>query len=157
MTLNIDSGQRSAGWDMRPRKRSNDGSDIAVPILRSGILAREWCRHGRHAAVEAVFERSIYLRSGDVFVCIGEPSIGNGALTLITDFGVSRPLTDLGLYPGQPASISDRCIAIGNSVKFTLDRCVAWRQPRWPRSRSPWGRSSGAARAWSGPPRARPP
>src|SRR5829696_9755457 len=124
-----DRGQSGAGWDMRPRKGSNDGSDIIVPILRSGILAREFCRHGPHAEVEAVFERSIYLRSGDMFVCVGEPAIGNGALRLIADFDLSRPLTSLGLYPGQPAAISDRCIAIGEWVKFTLERCVLWRQP----------------------------
>ena len=109
---------------------------IIVPILRSGIPAREFCRRGPHAEVEAVFERSLYLRSGDMFVCIGEPAIGNGALTLIADFGGARRFTDRGLYPGQPASISDRCIAIGNSVRFTFERCVLWRQPRWPRSRS---------------------
>jgi hypothetical protein len=136
MTLNADSGQSGAGWDRRPRERSNDGSDIIVPILRSGILAREFCRHGAHVKVEAVFERSIYLRSGDNFVCVGEPAIGNGALSLIADFGVSRPLTSLGLFPGQPASISDRCIAIGDSAKFTFERCVLWRQPPWPLSRS---------------------
>ena len=75
---------------------------------------------GSHAKVEAVFERSIYLRSGDMFVCVGEPAIGNGPLTLIADFGVSRPLTSLGLYPGQTASMSDRCIAIGDCGQVHL-------------------------------------
>lgn len=136
MTLNTDAAQSGADWDTRPRKWSNDRSDILVPILRSGILAREFCRRRPHAEVEAVFDRSIYLRSGDVFVCVGESAIGNGALTLIADFGISRPLANLGLCPGQPASISDRCIAIDDSVRFTFDRCVLWRQPSWPLSRS---------------------
>jgi hypothetical protein len=135
MTLSIDRG--GVGRDMGPCKKSNDGPDIIAPILRSGILAREFCRHGAHAEVEAVFERSFYLRSGDMFVCVGEPAIGDGALTLIADLGALCPSTGLGLYPGQPASISDRCIAIGDLVQFTFDRCVAWRQPPWPRSRSP--------------------
>jgi Protein of unknown function (DUF2877) len=134
MIPDTDRSQSGACCDMRPRKRSNAGSDIIVPILRSGILARECCRRGRHAEVEAVFERSIYLRSGDMFVCIGEPSIGNGPLTLIADLGGARPLTSLGLFPGQPASMSDRCIAIGDKVRLTLDRCVLWRQPPWPAS-----------------------
>jgi hypothetical protein len=137
MTLSIDSGQSGVGREMRPRRRSTDGPEIIVPILRSGILAREFCRRGAHAEVEAVFERSFYLRSGDMFVCVGEPAIGDGPLTLVPDLGVSRPLAGLGLYPGQPASISDRCIAIGDQVQLSFDRCVPWRQPRWPSSRSP--------------------
>ncbi len=58
-----------------------------VPIVRSGILAREFCRQVAHAEVAAVFDRSIYLRCADMFVCLGEPAIGNGPLTLIADFG----------------------------------------------------------------------
>jgi hypothetical protein len=41
-------------------------------------------------------------------------------------------LTSLGFYPGQPAAMSDRCIAIGDEVRLTFDRCVLWRQPHWP-------------------------
>jgi hypothetical protein len=137
MTLTADREQSGVGWDMRPRKRPNNGTAIIVPILRSGLLAREFCRHRPHAEVEAVFERSIYLRSGDMFVCVGEPAVGDGPLTLIADFGAPRPLTSLGFYPGQPAAISDRCVAIGDEVKLTFDRWVLWRQPQWPLSRSP--------------------
>jgi uncharacterized protein DUF2877 len=137
MTRSTDSGQNGVGRDTRPRKRSADAPEIIVPILRSGIVAREFCRHGAHAEVEAVFERSFYLRSGDMFVCIGEPAIGDGPLTLIADFGVSRPVRTLGLRPGRPAVISDRCITIGDLVQLTFGRCVPWRQPQWPSSRSP--------------------
>ena len=49
MTLSTDWGQSGVGQEMRPRKRSNDGPDIIVPILRSGILAREFCRRGPQA------------------------------------------------------------------------------------------------------------
>jgi hypothetical protein len=125
-------------------------AEAGVPIVRSGALAREFCRQVAHAEVAAVFERSIYLRSGDMFVCLGEPGIGNGPLTLIADFRVPPPQPspasggggapslwrDLGLHPGQSASISDRCITIGNSARFTFDHCELWRPPRWPRSRS---------------------
>jgi Protein of unknown function (DUF2877) len=129
MTLHTDSG---IGWDTRPRTRSDDGPDIVVPILRSGVVAREFCRRAEPAEVDAVFERSFYLRSGDLFVCVGEPTIGNGPLTLIADFGVARSVGDLGLYPGQPARVLDRCMAIGDSLKLTFDHCVPWRQPHWP-------------------------
>src|SRR5687767_7999604 len=113
---------------LRPAGREGERlAEAGVPIVRSGALAREFCRQVAHAEVAAVFERSIYLRSGDMFVCLGEPGIGNGPLTLIADFRVPPPQPspasggggapslwrDLGLHPGQSASISDRCITIG--------------------------------------------
>ena len=79
--------------------------------------------------VEAVFERSFYLRSGDDFICVGEPDIGNGPLTLI---GHLRPLSDLALQPRQPVEVCDRHIVIGDSIRLTLDQSEAWRSPSWP-------------------------
>jgi hypothetical protein len=102
-----------------------------VSIVRAGVLAREFCRQNARAEVAAVFERSIYLRAADMFVCLGEPSIGNGPLTLIADFRTSR------LQRGQAASISERGITIGDTACFTFDQCELWRPPRWPHSLSP--------------------
>jgi len=75
-----------------------------------------------------VFERSLYLRHQDEFICIGEPAIGNGPLTLIGDVGVSR----FALQPGDAVSVCERDITIGDSVRFTLDRSELWRAPPWP-------------------------
>src|SRR5262245_39219361 len=105
--------------------------EFIVPILRSGMLARPFCRHAPVAEVAAVFDGSLHLRAGDVFICIGEPDIGNGPLTLIAD-NASFRLTDLGVNPGQSALISQRRIRIGDAVQFTLDRCERWRAPPWP-------------------------
>jgi hypothetical protein len=105
-------------------------SDV-VSIVRAGVLAREFCRRNARAEVAAVFERSIYLRAEDMFVCLGERSIGNGPLTLIADFSPS------GLHRGQPASISERGITIGDTARFSFDRCEPWQPPRWPLSLSP--------------------
>jgi hypothetical protein len=58
-------------------RRGCAGGVRDIPILQSGILARKFCQDGAPAEVEAVFDRSIYLRRGDMFVCIGEPTIGN--------------------------------------------------------------------------------
>ena len=116
------------------RSRAGGGRDI--PILRSGILAWEFCQGGDRAEVVAVFERSVYLRSAEMFVCIGEPSIGNGPVTLIADFGSSNRLPDLRLHPGCTAAISDRCIAVGDSTQFTFDKCELWRPPAWRLPRS---------------------
>jgi Protein of unknown function (DUF2877) len=115
----------------------NDPRRTAIAILRSGILAREFCRQGAPAAIESVFERSLYLRSGDTFICIGEAEVGNGPLTLIADCGPSRRLSELGLHPGETAVVSNEQIALGKAVAFTLDRCNLWRPPDWPVARSP--------------------
>jgi hypothetical protein len=106
-----------------------------APILRAGVLAHDICRRGAVAHVAAVFDRSFYLRCGDLFVCVGEPAIGNGPLTLITD--PAKRLSDLGLQPGRPASISARRVAIDDAVLFALDHCETWRPPAWSAAPSP--------------------
>jgi hypothetical protein len=104
-------------------------AEVIVPILRSGVLAQEFCRSHARATVEAVFERSFYLRSGDEFICVGEPEIGNGPLTLIGNLG---RLSDLALQPRQSVEVCNRHILIDNSIRLTLDRSEAWRSPCWP-------------------------
>jgi hypothetical protein len=131
MTANAAAVPNRADCRRRLWKAPRTGTDIAIPILRSGILARKFCADGADASVVAVFERSLYLRSADKFVCIGEPSIGDGPITLIADFGLSG-LSAVGLRPGLPASISGRCITIGNAVRFSFDRCELWRPSGWP-------------------------
>jgi hypothetical protein len=108
------------------------GRTITIPILRSGILARRFCRPGARAELVAVFERSLYLRCADMFLCIATPAIGNGPITMIGDFGRFERLSDLGLRPGLPVSISDRCITIGGSVRFAFEGCELWRPSAWP-------------------------
>ncbi len=105
-----------------------DGATI-IPIRRAGVVAAEFCKNPAGAEVAAVFERSLYLRSGDLFVCVGAPAIRNGPLTLIADMGAAP----CGLHPGQPARIAENRIAIG-AVTFTYERCEPWHPPRWPRA-----------------------
>jgi uncharacterized protein DUF2877 len=116
---------------MRRLEKSDRGRNITIPILRSGILARKFCRDGARAEIVAVFERSVYLRSADMFLCIGTPAIGNGPITMIGHFGFSNRLSDLGLRPGLPVSISDRCITTGSSARFSFDQCEQWRPSGW--------------------------
>ena len=103
-----------------------------IPILRSGVLAQAFCRDRRTATVEAVFARSFYLRAGDDFICVGEPGIGNGPLTLT---GRLDALPDL--QPRQPAEVGERCILIDGRIRLSLDGSETWRAPRWPASPSP--------------------
>jgi uncharacterized protein DUF2877 len=108
------------------------GATVVVPVLRSGILAEDFCRRGAGAEVAAVFERTFYLASGGTFICVGEPAIGNGPLTLTARLGTCR---DLRLRPHQPAVVCAGHIAIGNTV-LAFGRCEPWRPPAWPRALS---------------------
>jgi Protein of unknown function (DUF2877) len=115
----------------------DDPRRTTIAILRAGVLAREFCRQSPPAAIEAVFGRSLYLRSGEMFICIGETVVGNGPLTLVADCGPTRPLASVGLRPGQPAVVSSRQIVLGDAVGFTLERCDLWRPPAWPIAPTP--------------------
>jgi hypothetical protein len=97
-----------------------------VPIVRAGVLAREMCRRGGRGEVAAVFARCLYVRIGDEFLCIGEPAIGNGPLTLIASAHVSG----LGFRHGEVASLTERGIALSDLL-FGLGQCETWRPPRW--------------------------
>jgi hypothetical protein len=108
--------------------------DVVVPMLRAGVRALEFCRSVSRANVEVVFERSFYLRCGDEFICVGEPDIGNGPLTLIGNLG---RLSDFALQPGRSAAVCDRHIAIGNSIRLSLDHAESWHPPPWPICLSP--------------------
>ena len=103
-----------------------DRTEVAVPILRSGVLAQAFCRNNARATVEAVFERSFYLRAGGDFICVGDPDIRNGPMTLIGRLG------RLDFQPRQPVEISERQIRIGHSVRLSLDRSETWHVPPWP-------------------------
>jgi Protein of unknown function (DUF2877) len=142
MTLHVQGAHSRARRHLRPPMHG--GGEFNLPILRSGILARAFCRRVPVAEVAAVFDGSLYLRACDMFICIGKHGIGNGPLTLIAD-NASFRLSDLGVNPGQSAVVSRRRIKIG-AVQFTLDRCELWRAPHWPTPLSP-DRLIGAAKA----------
>ena len=111
-----------------------DRADVVVSILRVGALAHRLCQRVGFANVEAVFDRCLYLRSDDDFVCIGGPDLGNGPITLIGNFEVLPAPKSLA---GQVALISSERITIGNSVRFTLNHSELWRPTDWPLCPSP--------------------
>jgi hypothetical protein len=87
------------------------------------------CRRGGRGEVAAVFERSLYVRAGDDFICIGEPAIGNGPTTLI----IAARMAEFGLRRGQNAFIGNGRVAVGD-VLLDLSNCATWRAPPWPRA-----------------------
>lgn len=137
MTGDIDRVYGRIERHISPRMMADYGRAVIVPIHRSGVLAQEFCELGARAEVAAVFERSFYLRSGDMFICVGEPAVGNGPLTLVADIESSFRLSDLGLHSRQSAVISNRRITVRDWVQFTFDRCELWRPPCWPAFQSP--------------------
>jgi|tagenome__1003787_1003787.scaffolds.fasta_scaffold20879952_2 hypothetical protein len=132
MTLHDDGTQSWTSAVLDPG--SADHPNAVVPILRSGVLAQQFCQSVVRANVEAVFERCFYVRSGDKFICVGEPDIGNGPITLIGDLG---RLSNLGLQQGRSAAVCDQRIMIGDSICLALDQTESWRSPRWPICPSP--------------------
>jgi hypothetical protein len=61
---------------------------IRAPITSIGARAARLLAAHAGWSVEAVFDRSFYLRSGDAFVCIGDASIGDGPLNALVATGV---------------------------------------------------------------------
>jgi len=118
-----------------PRGRVHARGAHIVQIEGAGILAHEVCMRGAAAYVAAIFERSFYLCAGEIFLCVGEPTIGHGPLTLIAGTGVH--LSGLNLRPDEPAVISEQEIIIGERVRFCLDPCEVWRPPSWPNAAPP--------------------
>jgi hypothetical protein len=104
-----------------------------IAIRRCGLLANDICRRGEWGEIAAVFARSFYVRCGENFLCVGEPAIGNGPLTLTADFKIPT----LGLRAGQLVSLSRQHIAISAAAHFVLDGCKPWRPPDWPEPAAP--------------------
>jgi hypothetical protein len=109
-------------------ERSPD-AERDVAVVRAGVFARQVCRRGGRGEVAAVFERSLYVRAGDDFICIGEPAIGNGPTTLI----IAARMAEFGLRRGQNAFIGNGRVAVGD-VLLDLSNCATWRAPPWPRA-----------------------
>jgi Protein of unknown function (DUF2877) len=117
------------------RRRVRERATTVIAVKRAGVLAHAVCRRGAAAHVAAIFQRSFYLRAGEMLLCVGEPAIGNGPLTLIV--GDDVRLSGLDLRPGEAALISEREIVIGERVQLCLDACEVWRSPAWPNAAPP--------------------
>ncbi len=64
--------------------------------------------------VEAVFDRSFYIRSADEFICVGEAGIGNGPLNAVLRSGSKLPHLD-----------------VGHAVSLGISTAAVWRVPAW--------------------------
>ncbi len=64
--------------------------------------------------VEAVFDRSFYIRDADEFICVGEASIGDGPLNAVLRSGSKLPHLD-----------------VGHAVSLGISTAAVWRVPAW--------------------------
>ena len=64
--------------------------------------------------VEAVFDRSFYIRGADEFICVGEASIGDGPLNAVLRSGSKLPHLD-----------------VGHAVSLGISTAEVWRVPTW--------------------------
>ncbi len=71
---------------------------MKLDAIIASIGARAARLLGEHATwtVEAVFDRSLYIRSADEFICIGDASIGDGPLNAALIFGSTLPVREIG-------------------------------------------------------------
>ncbi len=122
---------------------------VEAAIVSIGARALRLFRAQSDWSVVAVFERSLYLRSGAAFVCVGESSIGDGPLSILTTHGAGR---DLGTCPGTIVGMLRRAAQLdvmpaGVSI---------WHPPPWPVAPPPLDRgyiqSVAAAARMAAPP-----
>jgi Protein of unknown function (DUF2877) len=94
---------------------------------------------GRHAAatlrsctelqVAAVFERSLYLRHGNDFICIGDASIGDGPLNALVSHFDQRPD---GVPIGGVVRSADDCLSFSDGTTLIWAAATRWTMPPWP-------------------------
>jgi Protein of unknown function (DUF2877) len=79
--------------------------------------------------VAAIFERSLYLRHGDAFVCIGDASIGNGPLNaLVRDF--DRCLA--GVPIGGVVHSAGHDLSFDDGTTLSWAAATLWTAVPWP-------------------------
>src|SRR5690606_8754614 len=78
--------------------------------------------------IAAVFRRSLYIRSGEAWACIGTPGIGAGPLNIVTDL---RCDWSAMVALGQPVRIDDRRLRIG-VLALDLAGAAVWSPPPFP-------------------------
>src|SRR5262249_61840430 len=74
------SRRRGAAWNRAPFCGTGIVTKNAPTVTEVGVLARRMLRGPRRGHIAAVFERSLYAVFGDEWICIGQRSIGSGAM-----------------------------------------------------------------------------
>jgi Protein of unknown function (DUF2877) len=131
---------------------------VGGAILSIGRYAASTLRSRPELEVAAIFERSLYLRHGNAFVCIGDASIGNGPLNArISVFDQYLSTTRIG----SVVRSADHCLSFDDGTVLNWGDTPHWTMPPWPQAHSlgsfPLSPLMGKDRGgggWSAPPRA---
>ncbi len=78
--------------------------------------------------IAAIFRRSLYIRSGEAWACVGTPEIGAGPLNIVTDL---RCDWSAMVSLGQSVSVDDRRLRIG-VLALDLAGASVWSPPPFP-------------------------
>jgi len=109
----------------------NDPSRGHYPVSSVGPVAHRLLGTGGPAIVDAVFDRSIYIRAGQSYVCLGVSSLGQGPLNVIA--GIDEKAWRSYQYRRtMPAWISSDRIRIGENPIFKVKGARIWAPPAPP-------------------------
>jgi hypothetical protein len=103
-------------------------------ILSIGRRAAATLNSCSELEVAAIFERSLYLRSGSAFVCLGDASIGDGPLNgIVRDFDRCLARTPLG----SVVHSAGHSLSFGDETTTSWAAATQWTMPPWPDAGSP--------------------
>ena len=84
---------------------------------------------GKGAEIAAVFTRSLYLKNGGRWACIGPMGLGNGPLNVLCGLPHDLDWKDRGLIPGQKAAFSGGAITLSSTIELNFRQAKTWRPP----------------------------
>jgi hypothetical protein len=108
---------------------------MTARIISIGRRALDALQAAEDWRVEAVFERSCYLRSGDMFVCLGDASIGDGPLNVITSTGSkgeAQPRDERTVQVSGPVRSSGAQLRFAGGSELDFAAAPIWTMPQWP-------------------------
>jgi Protein of unknown function (DUF2877) len=101
---------------------------VDAAITSIGARARRLLREQAAWTVDAVFERSFYVRADRCFVCIGDATIGEGPLNALLAASIQ---TSHGLHV---ASVAGR-LNFSSGMKLDWQNAPGWQPAPWPADR----------------------
>jgi Protein of unknown function (DUF2877) len=105
---------------------------MTARIISIGRRALDALQAAEDWRVEAVFERSCYLRSGDMFVCLGDASIGDGPLNVITSTESKDEAQPRAVQVSGPVRSSGGQLRFAGGSELDFAAAPIWTMPPWP-------------------------
>ena len=105
---------------------------LHLRVRSIGQVAADLLVSGAHFEVEAVFERSCYLRLASGFVCVGAADIGKGPINALIDLPEGVGFAGLGIGRDDEGSIGASGIMIDDGPVIALAAVEPWAPPPFP-------------------------